>query len=218
MIHKFLDINTLDEKMTAKYYPLLSEKRRKNIENLPTPRERSIAFCSDIIARRTLSELCDAPEFSFELLLNPNGMSAVGNYDAKISLVLNGDILGCAVSKNSVGMAVAENKTYNFGELQGFLTDSELRDVFSQSVYSYCELLNMPELAEEKLCQRAGVYNALKKAYFKAKGKYINNNLLSVDFSLLNGSVSCSDKNVIISALGADVKNGFVYAVAESVK
>lgn len=215
MVYKFIDIQSITEELTAKYYPLLSETKQKTIREMASPEERSTAFCCEIIARQCLNDMFHAPEFSFKLLLDPKGKSAVGNYNAGISLCLLENMLGCAVSNSAVGISMIKTETFLFSQLQKCLNDAELRDVFSFSRFSYTELLQRDVLDEEKVCLRAASYLALKNAYFKAKGKMLNNNLLSVGFGFNNESVCCSDTGIKVSAIGYDKKNKFVYAVEE---
>lgn len=215
MIYKFLNIDSLTEEMTAKYFPLLSETKQKNIMELPSPRERALAFCCEIVARQCLHELFHAPEFSFKLLLDPNGKSAVGNFNAGICLCTLEDTIGCAASNRRVGISMMRPENYTFNDLQKSLTDAELRDVFSFSRFSYTELLKRNLLDEEKVCLRAAAYLALKQSYFKAKGKVLNMNYLSVEFEIRDESVKCSDKKAEVSAVGYDAKNNYMYAVEE---
>ena len=215
MIYRFFDIDSLSDEMIAKYFNLLSETKRNTIAGLKSPFERSVALSAEILARQCLNELFDAPEFSFKLLLDPNGKSAVGNFDAGISLAVYSDMLGCAVSKNAVGMSMCGIEEYSFADLQTFLTDAELRDVFSFSRFSYTELLQRKNIDEQKVRLRAAAYMALKKSYYRAKGKTLNNNMLSVGFRFDNDAVCCSDLSVRVCAVGYNEKHDFVYAVTE---
>ena len=73
MQYIFFDTNTLSEEMVKKYYPMLTEHKRKKIADEPDPHARAVYFCSEICARICLSREFEAPAFSFSLLINPNG-------------------------------------------------------------------------------------------------------------------------------------------------
>ena len=215
MIYKFFDTDSLDEAATAKYYPLLSDTRKKIIASMPSAKERSIAFCSEIIARQCLNEMFHAPDFSFKLLLSPNGKSAVGNFDAQLSLAECNGLLGCVVSRKNVGMTLLTADWFSFNELQKLLTDTELRDVFSYSRYTYTELLTKQSLDEKNVCIRAATYLALKHSYFKTKGQILNRNFLAVEFSVSQNEITCSDPAVIAENADYIENKNIVYAVTE---
>lgn len=215
MIYNFFDINALDEQTTAKYYPVLSDKKKKLITSLSDAKERCMVFCAEILARQCLHQLTDSPEFSFQLLLDVNGKSAVGNFDAYISLCSEEDILCCAVSKSPLGASLKKADVFSFSQLQRFLTDKELRDVFSFSRFTYSDLIKNGNLSETPVCERAALYLALKQSYFRAMGKVLKNNYLAVDFTIKNEEIKCSDSNVKVSATGFDRKNNIAYAITE---
>ena len=215
MIYKFFDIDTLNEELTAKYFPLLSETRRNLIAALPSAYDRSVAFCSEILARQCLNEMFHSPEFSFKLLLAPNGKSAVGNFDAQISLAEYEGYLGCAVSKKSVGIALCPAENTSFNDLQKLLTDKELRDALSFSRYSFTEIMKKQTVDEREVCACAAVFLALKQSYFRAKGKVLNNNNMSVEFIIRENSIECSDKSINCVNAGFTHNNKLAYAITE---
>lgn len=218
MIYKIIDINSLDEQMTAKYFPMLTPLRQKKIISMKTSEERSLAFCSEILARQCLSELCDAPEFSFTLLLNPNAKSVVGNFDAEISIASEGDIVACAVSENFVGISVHPLKPFTFKDAQNKFSDVELRAVFAESSYSFGELINLTECNEKSVIRAYALMSTLKEAYFFASGRGIRNDRKITLFEFDGNTVRCTDDDYIISESFIDDVTGYAISVVERYK
>lgn len=213
-----MNINELNEEMTTHYFPLLTEVRREKILNLSEPRERSIAFCSEILARNCLSLLCDAPEFSFSLLCNPNSKSAVGNFDAEISISQKDDFVACAVSFDYIGIGIAKIQPFTFKDAQNNLTDSEIRSVFSDSKYAFSDIINQSQCNEKSSMIKYAVISSLKDAQFFASGRGIRSDRKKISFQFDGSNMICSDSNYIISKSYVDTKELFAVSVIERCK
>ncbi len=158
------------------------------------------AFVSDMLARQCLSEFLDAPEFSFSLLLNPDAKSVVSNFDAQICVATAGEYVGCAVSHLPVGIGLAKSEPFSFQTAQAILSDSELRNVFSFSKYSFSELL-IKDLCDEPLLQeRFSVYRSLKTAQFHSSGRSIREKKNNITFDCSDNKITCSNENYSVLA------------------
>ena len=133
LIYKIFNINDMTQELADRYFQLISDVKKKQILNAKDKIRAAQAFVADMLARQCLSELLDAPEFSFSLLLNPDSRSIVSNFDAQISIATAGEYVGCAVSRMPVGIALEIPGTFSFGDAQAFLSDSEIRNIFSYS-------------------------------------------------------------------------------------
>ena len=217
MVFKRMDINALDLELTKKYYPMLTEMRKKKINEMTDPGDRSVVFCSEILARQCLSELLDAPEFSFQLLCNPNFKSVVGNYGAHISIASFGNTVACAASLTPVGACIMPVRPFSFAEAQELFSDGEVRAVYSQSGYSFAELINKPSCSEENVMKMFALYSSLKEAYFRATGRGFRANINKTEF-LYNGSdIRCSDPAYKVAYSAVDKEEKTALSVVEKI-
>lgn len=218
MIHKIMNINSLTEEMIAKYFPMLTELRQKKISLMGNFDDRRIALCSEILARQCLSQLCDAPEFAFELLCNPNGKSVVGNFNAKLCIVKSGNVVGCAVSQVNIGMGLVELIPFSFYSAQNIFTDTEIRCIFSESKYSFAELIKMSECTEKTVINKYAVMKSLKDAHFYASGRGIRSEVKNITFEISDNKILCSDAESEIRCSFIEQNNNVAVSVIERSK
>ncbi len=196
----------MTEELAGHYFSLMGESKRQKIINAKDKLKGAQAFVADMLARQSLSELADAPEFSFSLLLNPDSKSVVSNFDAKISIGTADEYVGCAVSRLPIGIALEKAESFTFAEAQSLLTDSEMRNLFSYSKYSFAENLNK-EICDERVLQKkfAG-YKALKTAQFRSSGRGIRDKRNNISFDCTEAGIVCSDCHyqVIVSEFYED--------------
>lgn len=215
MIYKIMNINDLNDELIKKYFPMLTEAKQKKIASLTNVRDRAVLFCSEIAARKCLSEFCDAPEFSFSLLCNPNSKSVVGNFDVEICIVSAGDFVACAVSDNYIGISLFPVREFSFREAQKLLSDSEIRNVFSGSVYSFAELVNHNECSEEGVKQKYAVISSLKEAHYYSTGRGIRSEINKTVFDINSENVICSDLNCKVVTSYIDKEKSLAVSVVE---
>ncbi len=213
MVYKLMNINSLDKEMTQKYFPMLSELRRAKISEMKTANERAITFCAEILARQCLSELFEAPEFSFTVLCNPNSKSILGNFNGDICIVTNGDYVACAADTKQVGISLKSFEAFSFQDAQKIFTDSEIRYIFSDSTYSFSQLVNLSQISEKAVVEKFAVMSALKEAQFKASGRGIRENSQRTEFTLANNTAVCSDSSYTVEELKKDDLSGLIVCV-----
>lgn len=218
MVFRAMNINELSEDMTAHYFPLLTDAKKEKILKMSNFNEKNIAFCSEILARQCLSELCDAPEFSFSLLCNPNSKSAVGNFDAEISISSAGDFIACAASHDYVGVGISPIMPFSFQDAQKNLTDAEIRAVFSESGYSFSDIIKQPLCKEKSAIIKYAVFSSLKDAYFYASGRGIRSDRRNYYFEFEGTSMACSDKSFSVVKSYVDSKENVAVSVIERCK
>ncbi len=213
-----MNINELTEDMTIHYFPLLTQAKKDKILNMSDNTQRSIAFCSEILARKCLNKLCDAPEFAFSLLCNPNSKSAVGNFDAEISISQKEDFIACAVSFDYIGIGIAKIEPFSFKEAQEKLTDVEIRAVFSESVYSFSDIIRKNICTEDSVMIKYAVFKSLKDAQFFASGRGIRADSKKISFEFNGKDMICSDNNYIVVKSYIDNKEMFAVSIVERCK
>lgn len=179
--------------MTKKYYPMLTEMRRKKIGDMADPKARAVAFCGEILARQCLAELLDAPEFSFQLMCNADFKSAVGNYNAHIDIASCSDTVACAAAQGPVGVSLKPLRPFSFAEAQDLLSDAEVRAVYARSGYPLAELVNRPACDEENVMKLFALFASLKEAYFRATGRGFRANINKTKFLFNGEEIACSD-------------------------
>ncbi len=213
MVYKIMNINSIDKEMTQKYFPMLSEMRRQKISEMKTARERAITFCAEILARQCLSELFDAPEFSFSVLCSPDSKSILGNFNGNICIVTNGEYVACAADIEQVGISLKSFETFSFQDAQKIFTDSEIRYIFSDSTYSFSQIVNMTQISEPAVVEKFAVMSALKEAQFKASGRGIRENSTKTEFTVTDNTALCSDSDYKVEELKKDALSGLIVCV-----
>ena len=171
MLFQYFNINEINDIVVDKYYPMLSDKRKSVISSMSSGHDRAVALCCEMLARKLLCRLLDAPEFSFDLLLQPNGRSAVGNYKAFLSLASYGDLVACAVSETNVGLCLTQKRGFSFGEAQSRFSDAELRYIYADAGFAFVELMRMSLCNEQTAVSRFAQYASIKTAYNRCRGR-----------------------------------------------
>ncbi len=189
----------MTEDLASHYFPLMTEGKRAKILGAKDKVKGAQAFVADMLARQCLSELCNAPEFSFSLLINPDSKSVVTNFNAEIFVATAGEYVACAVSTAPVGISIVKAEDFTFSEAQELLTDAEIRYLFSFSKYSFAELVSKKICDEPELVEKFSVYKSLKTAQFFASGRGIRErkNIASFDFS--DNAIICSNNDYSVS-------------------
>ena len=185
----------------------------QKISEMKTARERAVTFCAEILARQCLSELFDAPEFSFSVLCSPDSKSILGNFNGNICIVTNGDYVACAADIGQVGISLKAFEPFSFQDAQKNFTDSEIRYIFSDSTYSFSQIVNMTHISEEAVCEKFSIMSALKEAQFKASGRGIRENSKKTEFTITNGVAQCSASAYKVEVLEKDALSGFIVSV-----
>lgn len=218
MVFRIMHIDDLTDDMISEYYPYLTPVRQKKIALMKNVDERKTTLCVEILARKCLSDVCMAPESSFQLLCNPNSKSVVGNFDIEICIVTCDGFVGCAASKNSVGMALIPVAPFSFSEAQQIFTDTELRAVFSDSTHSFGELVNMKSCDEKNVICRYALMKSLKEAHFHSTGRGIRTEMKKTLFEFTGTGMKCSDPNATICKSYIDINKNIAVSIIERTK
>lgn len=208
LVYRIFNVNDMTEELATHYFPLMSEVKRAKILGAKDKVRAAQAFVADMLARQCLSEFCDAPEFSFSLLINPDSKSVVSNFEAEISVSTAGEYVACAVSDSPVGISLMKSTPFTFSEAQSVLTDSEIRYLFSFSKYSFTEILSKDICEETVLSEKYALFKSLKTAQFLASGRGIREHKNNASFDFTDETVRCSsnDYDIIISKYLSDKK------------
>lgn len=215
MVYKIFNINDMNEELVTRYFSLMTEGKRNKILNAKDKIRAAQEFAADMLARQCLSEFCDAPEFSFNLLINPGSKSVVSNFDAEISVSVCDEFVGCAVSDMPVGISLYKFVPFSFAEAQDNLRDSEIRHLFSYSKYSFAELLNIDKCCEPALMQKFSMYKSLKTAQFLASGRGIREKRNNAEFIFSATGVVCSDASYAVVKSEFSDEYLLAYAIVE---
>ncbi|MBR5507792.1 MAG: hypothetical protein IKV88_07090 [Clostridia bacterium] len=208
MVYRVFNINDMTEELASHYFPLMSEGKRTKILGAKDKFRAAQTFVADMLARQCLSEFCDAPEFSFLLLINPDSKSVVSNFNAEISVATDGEFVACAVSDVPVGICVSKPVSFSFSEAQNLLSDAEIRHLFSFSKYSFTENVSKEICDEQILTEKFSMYKSLKKAQFLASGRGIRERKNNTSFEFSDDAVFCSDSKYVtrVAEYNSDIK------------
>ena len=213
MEYAFFNINDFSDEMTRKYYPMLTPVRQKKLLELEDAHERAVLFCAEICARQCLAREFRAPEYSFNLLVNLNSSSVVSNYSAAVCILSDGDVIGCAVDRQTCGIGMCKIQPFEFKEAQEICSDREIRDLFSFSAYSFTENVCRKTCDEPEVIERFALYKSLKDAYFKASGRAIKTDFRYADFDISTDKITCSDPFFTVAVHEYHKTDGYVLCV-----
>ena len=217
MVFKKMNVDDLSIEMTKHYYPMLTEMRQKKINEMTDADARATAFCSEILARQCLSELLDAPEFSFQLMCNANFKSVVGNFAAHLYIAAFSGTVACAASRAPVGVSILPVRPFSFAEAQALLSDAELRAIYAESGYSFAALVNQPQCEEEPVMKMFALYASLKESYFRATGRGYRANIHRTEFFCRNGEMECADATYRAVCCKIDKETNTAISVIEKI-
>ena len=200
MIHKIFNVNNISTDIVAHYLPLISQQKKEKILSMNDPFLASQSLTAEMLARQCLSELCDAPESSFQLLIKPDEKSAVTNFSAKIAVSTCGEFVACCASHNNIGISILKPAPFTFSDLQKYCTDSEIRHILSDSNQTLTDVIRNGNCTDARAIKAYAELITLKKAQFSASGKVILNNISKINFIYSDNLVECMDKDYRISA------------------
>ena len=208
MVYKILSVNDIDNEMSMKYLSMMSDLKKNKMLDMKDKFRATQLFLGEILARQCLSELCDAPEFSFKLLINPDSKSIVSNFSANISVSTSGKYVACCASKDNVGISINEPVPFTFTEAQKILSDVEMRYLYSFSKYSFVDNITKVTSDEDDVMKKYAMMLSLKNACFYASGRGIRSSVIKNTFDFSDGRFICSDNeyNVVLSEF-SDEKN-----------
>ena len=199
MVYRIFNINDMTEELASHYFPLMTEGKRAKILGAKDKFKGAQAFVADMLARKCLSEFCDAPEFAFSLLINPDSKSIVSNFSAEISVATAGEYVACAVSDAPVGISIVKAVPFTFSEAQALLTDAEMRYLFSFSKYSFAENVSAESCDEPIVTEKFSLFKSLKTAQFFASGRGIRERKNNASFDFSGSTVQCSNSDYTVS-------------------
>ena len=199
MVYRIFNINDMTEEIASHYFPLMTEGKRAKILGARDKFKGAQAFVADMLARQCLSEFCDAPEFSFSLLINPDSKSIVSNFSAEISVATAGEYVACAVADVPIGISIVKSEPFTFSDAQSLLTDAEMRYLFSFSKYSFTDIVSKQTCDEQILADKFALFRSLKTAQFFASGRGIRERKNNSSFDFSDNNVRCSNADYTVS-------------------
>lgn len=200
LIYKILSIKDINDDITKKYLSMLSDVRKNKLLEMKDKLRAAQLFAGEILARQCLSELCDAPEFAFNLLINPDSKSVVSNFSANISLSVAGEYVACAASYDFVGINISEPAPFSFSQAQKMLSDAEIRYLYSLSKDSFVNNISKESCDEDDVIKAFAQLVSLKYACYQASGRGIPSAVTKFTFDLSHNVVKCLDEDYSVLA------------------
>ncbi len=204
MMIKRININDISEDEYFRAISMMSDERKLAVGGKQNQSERNLSIAGEMLARRCISEMtgCNPEDISFSR--DENGKPYTLSAEIQFNISHSGDYAVCAASKNPIGIDVEKIRQVNTNLTKKFCTEKETEYVFAR------------ENDEEEIYRRLISVWTLKEAYFKCIGTGISRNLKVVEFTINEGTATCSDANYT-AALDFST-DGYVIAVCEKTK
>ena len=160
-------IKDISDEEYEKYYSLLSEQKKKQVDAYKFERDKRLSVCAQMLAKKMIANKTGAPVEEIIILSNPNGKPYAKNADIEFNLSHSGDMVACALSEKPIGVDIEKMRDIDDKLIKYICTENELEYVYSA-----------PAL---KLKRFFEVWTA-KEAYFKCLGSGITD-IKSIDVS-----------------------------------
>ncbi len=212
MVCKSIQLSSVSPEMYKETFDILSPNRQSRILAMKTDEEKRNAVAFEMLARKCLSALTDAPEFAFNILTGINKLCLVSNFSAYFSLSMNGDFLCCAADKVPIGIDCRKMEPFRFSEAQRLFSDVELRQIFATTVRSLADIVRYDVCdMQAEMLQYWKMYT-MKEAYFTALGRTFRN-FRDVSFDFSNGTVTCSDARFTYDSSHKSPDGKYVFSI-----
>ncbi len=216
MVCKSMYLSAVTAEMYKETFDILSPSRQERILAMKTETEKRNAVAFEMIARKCLSALTDAPEFAFNILTGINRLCLVSNFSAYFSLSMADDFLCCVADKVPVGIDCRHVAPFRFSEAQKDFSDVELRQIYATTVRSLADIVRFDICdVKDEMLQYWKLYT-MKEAYFTARGRTFRN-LRDVNFEFANGEVRCSDEKFLYDSSHKSPDGQYVFSIVKKI-
>ena len=212
MVCKSIQLNAVSPEMYQETFDILSPSRQTRILAMKTEAEQRSAVASEMLARKCLSELTDAPEFAFNILTGINKLCLVSNFSAYFSLSAAGDFMCCAADKVPIGIDCRRVEPFRFSQAQKEFSDVELRQIFSTTVRSLADIVRLDVCDVNREMLQYWKLFTIKEAYFTALGRTFRN-LRDVSFDFSTGAVLCSDARFTYDSTHKSPDGNYIFSI-----
>ena len=202
MIVKHININNVSEEEYFHALSVMSDERKLAVGSKKLQSERSLSIAGEMLARSGISEITGSDPDSIAFARDENGKPYATSENIHFNVSHSGEYAVCAVTANPVGIDIEKVREVNPDLTKKFCTEKELGYVFSND-------------NKEEICFRLISIWTLKEAYFKCLGTGISRDLKTVEFTVGNGTVTCSDPRYTVSLDFST--DGYIVAVCEKI-
>ncbi|MBQ8860397.1 MAG: 4'-phosphopantetheinyl transferase superfamily protein [Ruminococcus sp.] len=161
------DINNLSEKDYEYYYSLMSEDKKKRVENFRFENDKKRTVAGEMLSRKVIAEHLSIDESSIVFSKCENGKPYAKELDIEFSISHSGDIVVCAISDKPIGIDVEKIRPINLRVAKRICDEKEFLYIFShkpdETDFSYTE--------DEGILTRFFELWTKKEAYAKCSGK-----------------------------------------------
>ncbi len=216
MVCKSINLSAVSPEMFKETFDILSPSRQERILAMKTQEEQRNAVAFEMLARKCLSALTDAPEFAFNILTGINKLCLVSNFSAYFSLSMADDFLCCAADTAPIGIDCRKVEPFRFSQAQQDFSDVEMRQIYATTVRSLADIVRLDVCdVKDEMLQYWKMYT-MKEAYFTALGRTFRN-LKDVSFEFANGSVQCSDTRFQYDSSHRSPDGQYVFSIVKKI-
>jgi len=204
MILKYININDISEDEYFRALSLMSDERKLSVAKKKNQSDRNLSIAGEMLARECIAEITKQPEEKITFLRGEHGKPYVTSPDTHFNVSHSEEYAVCAAGANPIGIDVEKIRPVNTHIAKKCCTEKEANYVFEK------------ENDDSETYRRLISIWTLKEAYFKCIGIGISTDLKTVEFSVTENTVTCSDDNYT-AELDCSV-DGYIIAICEKIK
>lgn len=204
MLLKYININDISDDKYLRALSIMSDDRKLSVARKKKQSDRNLSIAGEMLARECIAEITKQPEEKITFLRGEHGKPYVTLPDIYFNFSHSEEYAVCAAGSNQVGIDVEKIRPVNTNIAKKCCTEKESTYVFE----------NRDDNSETY--RRLITIWTLKEAYFKCIGIGISTNLKTVEFSVTEHTVTCSDNNYA-AKLDYSI-DGYIIAICEKTK
>ena len=127
---ELLSLNDVTAKEYEYFYSLLSEPKKKRIDNMRFEKDKRLSVCAEMLAKKMIAKHCSVKAEEIVILTDSSGKPYAKNLDVCFNISHSGDMVGCALSDCPIGIDIEKMRGIDDKLIKYVCTDEELKYVY----------------------------------------------------------------------------------------
>ena len=192
------DTDAINDALYLQYEKIISEETRQRANRFRRESDRRATIIGEALTRLMLAEELNEPPESIPVFRTENGKPYI-NKDIYFNISHTSGTVAVAVSEYETGIDIEKLRTPPLSAINSFCTEREKDYILS------------PKTPEETQ-KRFFTLWTLKESYLKCTGEGLSGGLRSIEFSVKDDAVICSDPG--FSFLTKETEGGIILSAA----
>lgn len=198
MLKIICDTNSLSDEKYAEYLQIADKTTIEKAKRFRFETDKKCTVAGNAIAREALSEMLKKPPREIEILRTESGKPYI-NDDIFFNISHSEGVVAIVFSENEIGVDTEKIRPVDYRIAEKFYTENEKRYIMSA------------KNEDEKLLRFFEIWT-LKESYLKCTGDGLPGGLKSVEFSIKDNQVFCSESGFVSKT---ELYNKFIISITE---